>query len=78
MQPVEATVLQVTDAYEEIERYDLVTLHFADGEQVDVKVEGMCWLAGHAKPLQIVSTRSRRYALGEADRVIRQPRERGF
>ena len=68
----------VEAAYDEIERGEFVTLHYADGGTADVKVDGMCWLVGRHKPLQIVSSRGRRYALGENDRVVRSGRERGF
>jgi hypothetical protein len=72
----QAAVLNLTDAYDQIERGDFVTLVYADGVNTDVKVDGMAWLSGHHKPLQIVSSRGRRYALGNNDRVVRK--ERGF
>lgn len=67
-----------SEAYEEIERGDFVELRFSDGGHEDVLVQGVMWLSGHHRPLQIVSSRGRRYALGEGDRVARLDRGRGF
>lgn len=70
--------LNLIECYEQIERGDYVTLQTERGEE-SVLVEGMLWLVGYHKPLQIVSSRSRRYALGGDDRVVlRDKSTRGF
>lgn len=69
-------VLNLTEAYEELRRGEYVVLQTDAGNE-GVKIDGMMWLSGALKPLQIVSSRGRRYALGNADRIIRS-RERGF
>jgi hypothetical protein len=77
-QETTAPVLSVTEAYELIERGDFVALQYAGGASVDVLVDGVLWLSGHHKPLQIVSSRGRRYALGGNDKLVWKERCRGF
>lgn len=64
-----APVLTVDEAYEQVRPGDFVVLQTSRGSE-GVKVDGMVWLSGHHKPLQIVSSRGRRYALGSEDRLV--------
>lgn len=65
----------IIEAYEELRSGDFVIMHTATGDE-GVKVDGALWLTGQHKPLQIVSSRGRRYALGFDDRI--SFKERGF
>lgn len=69
-------ILGVTEAYEQLERGEFVILCTAAGNE-GVKVDGIMWLSGAHKPLQIVSSRGRRYALGHEDKIVRK-KERGY
>lgn len=73
-----AELFTVVEAYDKIERGDFVHLQHADGTKVDVLVDGVLWLQGQHKPLHIVSSRGRRYALGADDRIVRKERARGY